>query len=55
VLAETLRSFYVMLLTWCVSQEPTQLFSPLLAAVLSESLPISLFAAAPFSAVKLPK
>jgi hypothetical protein len=41
--------------TLCASPELKQLFSlpPLLAAVLSESLPISPFALAPFSAVTL--
>jgi len=51
-LFETLRSFYVMLLTWCVSQEPTQL--PLVASIHSEPSPISPFVPAPFSAAKLP-
>ena len=51
---ETLRSFGGLMLTWCASQEPKQLFSLLLVAIPSQPLPIASFAPAPFSGVKLP-
>jgi hypothetical protein len=40
--------------TWCASQEPKKLFSPLLAAIHSEPSPTSPSALPPFSGAKLP-
>lgn len=52
--AARLRSSCGLLPTWCGSQEPKKLFSPLLAAIHSEPSPIAPFVPAPFSAAKLP-
>ena len=52
--AARLRSSCGLLPTWCGSQEPKKLFSPLLAAIHSEPSPTSPSALPPFSGAKLP-